>query len=350
MVDNLTPAKRLRGRLLGGGWKVLEPIEMPSFATGGHFSQCYLVESAEGTKAFLKALDYSKALDSPDPARALESMTVAYNFERDLLAKCQERGMDRVVRSLGDGSIRVEETAAGVVQYLIFELADRDIRSHLALVGQIDVAWKLRCLHHMATGVWQLHGARIAHQDLKPSNVLVFEQRISKVADLGRASYQGHGGPSDEHDCAGDLGYAPPELLYRYIDPDWTRRRIGCDAYLLGSMVVFLFTGLSTTSMLMNELHESHRWQSWAGSFDEVLPYIRDAFGVVLEIFARHVTEGPLQPELRTIVSQLCEPDPRHRGDPDRRWSIGSRLSLERYVSKFDLLARRAELGFFRGQ
>ena len=31
----------------------------------------------------------------------------------------------------------------------------------------------------------------IAHQDLKPSNVLVFSRRISKVGDLGRAAVRG---------------------------------------------------------------------------------------------------------------------------------------------------------------
>lgn len=323
---------------------------MPAFATGGRFSECYLVQSEDGTRAFLKALDYSAALKSPDPARVLQAMTEAYNFERDLLAKCSTRGMDRVVRGISDGSIQIDDLPSGVVQYLILELADRDVRSHLALADKIDLAWRLRSLHHTATGLKQLHTAGIAHQDLKPSNVLVFDGSTSKVGDLGRAAYVGHIGPYDELECAGDPSYAPPELLYGYTDPDWNRRRFGCDAYLLGSMVIFFFTGLSASSILINEMHESHRWQAWTGSFDEVLPYLRDAFGRVVSQFAAALANPRLKDDLRTIVCELCDPDPRLRGDPASRRRLAPQFSLERYVSKFDLLARRAEIGFFKEQ
>jgi serine/threonine protein kinase len=61
----------------------------------------------------------------------------------------------------------------------------------------------------MATGLHELHSQRIAHQDLKPSNVLVFSQREAKNADLGRATLRGQVGPFDEFPVAGDLSYAP---------------------------------------------------------------------------------------------------------------------------------------------
>jgi len=342
-----SPAEQLLGQTLIGGWRVIERVEMPSVATGGYFSVCYLVESETGTRAFLKALDFSKAFESSDPARVLQAMTEAYNFERDLLAKCRDRSMSRVVRAIDDGSIRIGGTSAdGVVQYLIFELADRDVRLHLALADQVDLAWKLRSLHHIATGLRQLHSAGIAHQDLKPSNVLVFEQNTSKVGDLGRAVYDGRSGPCDGLQCAGDPSYAPAELLYGYLDSDWKTRRIGCDLYLLGSMVVFFFTGFSATSLLMSELHESLRWQNWGGSFEEALPYLRDAFGRVGDSFSRQIDDDKLREELNAIVRQLCEPDPKRRGIPPTIRGISSPYSLERYISKFDLLARRAELNF----
>lgn len=58
-------------------------------ATGGCFSQSYRVISDNGQEAFLKALDYTSALqESEDPARVLAALTAAYNHERDLLARC----------------------------------------------------------------------------------------------------------------------------------------------------------------------------------------------------------------------------------------------------------------------
>ena len=97
--------------------------------------------------------------------------------------------MDRVVRALDSGSITVDPSIPFTnVPYLIFEAADADIRLHLDTSSASTIAWRLRALHHIATGLKQLHGADIAHQDIKPSNILVFVleslSTVSKVADL----------------------------------------------------------------------------------------------------------------------------------------------------------------------
>ena len=117
----MVPARQLVGLTLDGPWTVTELLERPASATGGCFSQGYRVVGADGTKAFLKALDYTGALaESDDPARVLEALTTAYNYERDLLAKCKGRRMSRVVTILADGKVRVSDSVDGVVQYLIF--------------------------------------------------------------------------------------------------------------------------------------------------------------------------------------------------------------------------------------
>jgi serine/threonine protein kinase len=343
----LKPAEMLTGRVLDGGWMVGERIELGPGSTGGHFSVSYKVTSKNGNHVFLKALDYSGAFASDDPARELQRMTEAYNFERDVVAAC--RGMDRVIRAIADGKTKIEgANAGGIVEYIIFELADGDIRSHLSQVGEFELSWKLRCLQHVATGLKQLHSADIAHQDLKPSNVLVFEGEVAKVGDLGRAARKGHLAPHDECECAGDTSYGPPELLYGYVDPDWTKRRLGCDAYLLGSMVFFMFSGVSATALLMDQVAEEHHWLVWAGTFEEVLPYLREAFGEVLALFAPQVSSFDLRRELTLIVRELCDPDPNVRGDAKNRMRGANPFSMERYLSRFDLLARRALLGQFR--
>jgi serine/threonine protein kinase len=258
--------------------------------------------------------------------------------------------MDRVVRALDSGAVHVHGApAGGVVEYLIFEIAEGDIRSRLSALERIELAWILRCLHHIATGIQQLHSVGIAHQDIKPSNVLVFDGDLSKVADLGRASYSGETGPFDEEGCAGDKTYAPPESLYGYCDPDWGLRRFGYDAYLMGSMVVFFFTGLSATAMLTCELDDCFHWTNWAGGFTQVLPYLRDAFERVKMKFSSHIQDPQLKEELTLTVSQLCDPDPRLRGDPTNRLRNAPPFSMERYVTKFDLLARRVEVGIIKG-
>lgn len=338
----LTPAQQLEGKVLDGGWVVGKMVDISPGTTGGHFSSGYLVESRNGRKAFLKALDYSKALRSADPARALQSLTEAFNFERDMLEMCKDRRLDRVVRSITSGKAEVGGAQGGVVQYLIFELADNDVRKHLDTSARFDLAWALRSLHHMATGLLQLHRIGIAHQDLKPSNVLIFD-KTSKVSDLGSAAHSGFI-PTEDLTIPGDDSYAPPELLYKYCHPEWNVRRFGCDAYLLGSMAVFFFTRMSMTSLIVAEMHEQHKWYNWTGTYKEVLPYVREAFGVALQ----HIS-GQVPPQLRgevvEIIRQLCEPDPDLRGHP--RGRTRGPLTLERYVSKFNVLASKAEGGIF---
>ena len=117
----------------------------------------------------------------------------------------------------------------------------------------------------------QLHSVQIAHQDLKPSNVLVFDDQHSKLADLGCASENETICPRDTLDCAGDYTYAPPELLYRQVSSDWRTRRLGCDMYLFGSMVVFFCTGVSMTHLLLARLAREHFYQNWSGTYKEVL-------------------------------------------------------------------------------
>src|ERR1035441_6776179 len=198
----MNPSTQLENILLEGEWRVgpLEP-KKPQ-ATGGHFSQSYkVVNEKSGKRAFLKALDFYTAFG--EGPKTIELVATLFNFESEILELCKSRGMDRVVRALASGTVEVDPTTPfGKVPYLIFEEADSDIRGHLGdRAASSDVAWKLRALHHVTTGLKQLHGAGIAHQDLKPSNVLVFmidqTLSISKVADLGNACSANLASPYD---------------------------------------------------------------------------------------------------------------------------------------------------------
>ncbi|MDA1329770.1 MAG: hypothetical protein DWG76_00545 [Chloroflexi bacterium] len=242
MDDSQKPAHRLLGVDLEDGWRVIEKINRDPKGTGGYFSVSYVIERGKSDLAFLKALDLSTAFEHSDPAGALNEQTDAFVFERDLLLAFRGKYLDRIVSALAHGTFFVDPPPPppfNVVQYIIFELADGDVRKLGKHQENFNLAWCLRSLHHMATGLAQMHGREVAHQDLKPSNVLVFDDVESKLADLGRASAQGKSPPHEDRIVPGDRTYAPFELLYKQVDPDWYRRRMGNDSFLLGSMVVF---------------------------------------------------------------------------------------------------------------
>jgi serine/threonine protein kinase len=344
----LPPAQRLEGLTLEKGWKVVSKHVRADGATGGRYSVCYHVER-NGKTAFLKALDFSR-IDTqrhPDKLRALQALLQSYNLERDILLTCAERGMNRVIIAIDAGEIEFDDSISGTVHYLVFDEANGDIRAQMEASALLDVGLRLRALHHIATGLLQLHNAGIAHQDLKPSNVLQFAE-ISKVSDLGSATVKGRVGPRDDEKCVGDKDYAPPELLYGYLSQDFNARRFGCDAYLLGSMVVFFFTGLTATASIFNFLSPEHRYQVWAGSYQEVLPYLRHALGEAVQSWGGDLPGDKTRSELIQVIRQLCDPDPVLRGHPQSRIGVGNPYSLERYVSIFDRLALSARYGIVK--
>lgn len=336
-------AMHLSGMSLPGGWGVKFLIPRPAGRSNGSYSVSYTVENEDGSQGFLKALDYSRAFSSPDPALAISTMTQAYLHERELLSRCGSRNLRRVVRALGSGSVSVPGFEI-TVNYIIFERADGDLRAQMDALDRIDDAWRARTLHQIATALQELHRLGIAHQDLKPANVLTFGPDNSKVADLGRSVCRDLTCPYENEAIPGTRSYAPPELLYGSPPTDFHRRRFGCDAYLLGSMATYLFTGTASTTLLLSYAHPDHAPTQWADGFDAVLPYLKDAFAKVLETL-----EGKLnvtvevRVDLLASIRELCEPDPSRRGHPANLNRPDSQYSVEQYVTRFDLIAYRLE-------
>lgn len=340
------PAGSLKEGLdLGNGWKVLKRLSRRPNSTGGCFSVGYKVISDDGKEAFLKALDFSEALKDKKPIDALRTMTVLYTFERDLLAKCKDRKLSRILTPICDGQIVVEGFGDwGLVHYLIFELAKGDIRNVQQDLKTIDLLWCLNSLHDAAVGLKQLHQSQVAHQDIKPSNVLVMDIDGSKLTDLGRASDQNQHCPWDNAQVAGDGGYAPIDLYYKDTGVDGFEKRILTDIYLLGSLFFFHFSGVSAVHAIRSKL----QGMPLSGtSFQVDLPYLQDAFEKTLSDFQTDVEHvaGKLSEPIVLMARQLCDPDPTKRGDPKWKGSIVPRYDLQRYISSLDAVSKRLECG-----
>lgn len=250
-----------------------------------------------------------------------------------------------MVRAIDSGKIDWPGAPGGMIFYLIFEQATADARSLMENLRHIDLSWKLETLHQVTVALHQLHGAQIAHQDVKPSNVLSFGPLGSKLGDLGRACCMELAAPHADEAIAGDPDYAPPELLYNSVSLDWHARRLGCDLYLLGSMVVYLFTHQATTHLLVGNLPLELRPGAWGDSHRAALSFLREAFHRTVESFAEHVSNALLRDRLVDTVRQMCDPDPALHGYPTNRFGHGNQYSVEQYMSVFDRLAYDVRTG-----
>lgn len=177
---------------LEGGWKVVEKLVRKPGSTGGNFSIGYRVKRGEGEFGFLKAIDISRELLSGDP-QALQDQTEIFLHERDLLAACGD--CNHIVVALSSGTIKpntIPDTLPLPVFYLIFELASGDARQQMNSKSPMTTYQRFRTLQHISAGLQEMHKRLFAHQDIKPSNILLFgknvaAQEIYKLADLGRA-------------------------------------------------------------------------------------------------------------------------------------------------------------------
>jgi eukaryotic-like serine/threonine-protein kinase len=339
-------AHNLLNLTLKSGWTVIKKIEKTDSQTGSFFSVCYLVQK-DGETCFMKAFDFTKFLSISTPGTkvvdVMSDMITAYKYERDLSEHCKNKHVTKVSFVKVADEEMVSGYSISIVPYLIFNLADGDIRKKLDFSSELDYAWRLKSLHDIAVGLKQLHLVEVSHQDLKPSNILVFDTDC-KIGDLGRSMCRDIDGPYNKMAYTGDNTYAPPEIMYGYYEKDWLKRVFATDCYLLGSLVTFYFAGISMSALLRKHIPDNFSWEKWTGTFKELVPYLENGFSNALNEFSTNIERKDLQYELRQLVEYLCYPFPEKRGHPKNVNSSGNNYNMERFVTILDVLKRKAEI------
>jgi eukaryotic-like serine/threonine-protein kinase len=345
-MDINKPAKYLTGMTLSEGWVVKNNITK-SFTEGAKsFSESYLVEK-NGQHAVLKALDLSIALLDKEPTKSLVQLSKTYDFERELLELCQSKRLDRIITLIAKGTVPPFAGSIIPVPYVILEFAKQDIKSQIDFDSRLNTAWLLRILHNVSVGLWQLHGQGIAHTDLRPEHIVQFSKKIQKITELGMSDKKGFETPNKEFLSSGDPAYLTPEFLYGHTENDWVYKSQGADIFHLGNLIFFLFTQSTFNTWLyffLDDLNPKYRPGKWGGTFNDVLPYLIDAYDKAVYFFTAYVEDDEVKEKLEVTLRQLCHPDPKRRGHPKNINNIGNPMSVERYISQFDYLASFAEL------
>lgn len=349
MIDHVYAARELQGKTLSSGWKVLKKIDFPGESIDkptDDLSVYYEVEK-DGCCCFMKAIDFSQYMsvrvEGQKTTELLKQMIDDFNYERDLSIHCQKKKVTKVAFVIESGEEEVEGYLIGVVPYLIFEKADSDVRAVLAYSKKLDLAWKMKSLHDVAVGVQQLHKAGVSHQNLKPSNVLLFKGD-SKIGDLGKALCPELNDMHYDVEFKGDFSYEPPELLYGYPMQNWERRSYLADCYVLGGLIVFYLLGVTMNGVLFRHLPEQFHPATYAIPFNAVEGYLMEAYEKAISDISMSLKDNPLRERIVNMIKYLCIPDPERRGHPKTIKSVDSNYNLERFISELNYLNRKAEL------
>lgn len=339
-------ASRLEGKTIDK-WLILKKRVKTEEDPSGYFSSCYEVENIHSKQpGFLKAFNYIYAFSTVGAGQQstdlMEQLVATFNYERDLLNLCRGHRMSRIVTAVDYG----EYVEAGEipVPYLIFEIAQGSLKN-IKLLKNPDLKWKLGAFHGFLVGLSQLHNKKIAHQDIKPSNILIFGHNFSKLADLGNATQQNNTSPRwDKNEHCGDLRFTPIELLYGYYSPDWNTRRLGADLFMAGGIITYLITDSNFLWLLLKNLPDNYNpVVNFGGSFEQAKPHVITAYYITLSKIEQSIPPI-IRQDLVKIIEQLTHPVPEDRGNPPTLRTSLSRYSLQRYISIIDRLAKTLEV------
>ena len=345
-MAEMTKAHHLTGTTLPGGWVLIEKYEKKQGDTGGQFSVQYKAERG-GMEFFVKIIDIEKALRQADLEKWTETIKkqiAAFDYERDLLERCREHSLSKIVRVLDANMIPIQENNPYPIPFLVFEKADGNVRDFIEFQDEVDFAWKLKSLHDIATGIQQLHSMQVIHQDLKPSNILQFEDQ-SKIADLGRSKTFSGTGLYDKISFSGDSAYAPLEIYeeFAFLRPDnWLDRNLAIDSYELGNLMTFYFSGLNMTAMLIKKLQDVGIIK--CGMEQEMRSYIEVCYDKCIEEIKESIEYEAFKGPISQMIRELCNPDPNKRNDVKTLLERGSNYVMHRYIARLNILQKQAEI------
>ena len=340
-----------------GGWNVISKLDNNDTTT--RYSSFFYVEKNE-VKAIMKVIDSEKCIrgDKEDELsrNALMSReTTAFNYETKIAEICAGMHMGNVIRYITSGEVEIEGYPIPTVTYIVYEQSEGKISDFLTFNSQASFTAdlgmlidKLKSLHQVAKGVRQLHAHNIAHSNITPFSIEVFNSsEIFKLSGIHTSRSQQSDLQSPEHYRLfnGDFTYAPPEAFFAYKISDEMAAYYQIDTYMLGNMIVYYLTALNLTTLLNCNLPYSLKEMgSRNANYLAVLPEILNAFNTVLNDLKSCVKIAELRQPLLNLIECLCNPDPDRRGYPGNFKTSRANADLQRVITQLDVLYNKAKL------
>ena len=345
----------LTGKTISG-WSVGNKIDNKD--TTAKYSLFYEV-TKEGQQAIMKVLNYEQCHNGPlDGAKDRDSLisreTSAFHFESELAEACTGNHMGNVIRYLERGTIEIQDYVIKTVSYIIYEMSEGTISEFLdfstksSFVANLGVLVdKLKSLHQVAKGVKQLHTHLIAHHNITPQSVEVFEgNSLYKIGGLqkSRTSQAVLHTPVAAKLFDGDYTFAPPEAYFNYKLSEEMDTYFQIDTYMLGNLIVYYLTNMNLTTLIDQKCPNTLLdWASKGSKYPEVLPDIIKAFNETMDEIEMAICDKELRQDIIEIIEGLCHPDPVQRGYPRGLCKVQANADLQRVLTKLDILYKKAK-------
>ncbi len=220
----------------------------------------------------------------------------------DAIARFQREA--RAVARLSHANIvRAHDASeAGGVHYLVMEyVPGQDLSSYLKQHGPLPIDRALDCVIQAAHGLEYAHQQGVMHRDIKPANLLLSDEGVVKVLDLGLARFEQQGDASLTRTgmVMGTFDYMSPEQA---LD---TRSADGrSDIYSLGCSLHYLLTGkpVFAADTAMKKLL-AHR-ETTVPSLRQLCPQASEALDAV---FQRMLAKDPAArfPSMQSVINVL---------------------------------------------
>ena len=249
-AEALEPSSRMHGPASGDATtlrsemdseaNMLDPLDLiwENIPPGTLIDGKYRVEGELGRGAMgVVVRAHDETLDRKVAVKLVQSHLASPGFHRRFLeeAKAMARVNHRnVVQVYACGE-------HGSVPYIVMELVtgstlDKWIAQHH---GEVDIGAAVRLLASVCEGVAAIHDADTLHRDVKPSNILLDEDLVPRIADLG-VSTVFESGRTSRSEIVGTPAYMAPEVAFPVSSEPPTHQ---ADLYSLACVAYELLTG-----------------------------------------------------------------------------------------------------------